>query len=250
MQANNAAFINKSVVYSSFSITGSATAPFSGGTTDNFMSETTLNTNWWDISESTAPDVLVVPASAKYWINWTLPAGGFSLEVGTNLNSLVTWSSPTMYPVLPFSASLGQLVDSTELPAGKTAYFNLIKRVASQLQILLPGETAAPGTITGKTGTPSTVTLSSGGLETVIVNAVDSTWHIVSGVGGAVHLTTTDTGPNGAALPIDENMINGVATFDATNPLGFEDVGTWTITATNTANSFPAVTSAPVNVTN
>src|SRR5688500_19471015 len=45
---------------------------------------------------------------------------------------------------------------------------------ANKLQILLPGETAAPGTVTGKTGTPTPFIA---GLSTrVIVNVVDANW--------------------------------------------------------------------------
>ena len=46
----------------------------------------------------------------------------------------------------------------------------------AKLQILLPGETAAPGTATGKTGTPSAQT--AGGAFNVTVNAVDANWNL------------------------------------------------------------------------
>lgn len=253
MQANNAAMINQAVVFSNFSISNTVSVPFLGNANqslDNFLADSTLNTNWWDTSESTVPDVLVVPSSAKYWIYWTLPAGGFTLESGASLGSLGSWTSPSIYPVLGFYQESGQLVDSTELPAGKTAFFNLVKRTASQLQIILPGETNAPGTAFGKTGSPTAVSLGvDSGYENVTVYAVDSTYHIVSGVGGSVALTTTD--PN-AVLPANQNMVNGVASFTVgnANPMTFEDVGTWTIMATNQSFSFPAVTSSPVQVTN
>ena len=42
----------------------------------------------------------------------------------------------------------------------------------AQLQVLLPGETAAPGTPTGKTGSPTAQTAGTG--YTVTVNAVDA----------------------------------------------------------------------------
>ncbi|MEK7382904.1 MAG: hypothetical protein AAB262_06415, partial [Elusimicrobiota bacterium] len=46
-----------------------------------------------------------------------------------------------------------------------------VAAVATQMQVLLPGETAAPGTPTGKTGSPSAWT--AGIATTVVVNAVD-----------------------------------------------------------------------------
>jgi hypothetical protein len=249
MQPNNASNLNQAVVYSSFSISNSLTAPFATNvtpTTDNFVTDLALNTNWWDTTEGASPTAtLVVPASAAYWLNWTLPAPGFSLQTGASLTNLPAWTSPGIYPVITFQGYLGQLVDSTELPAGKTAFFNLIKRVASQLQVLLPGETNVPGPGTGKTGTPTPVTLGADqGYEYVTVNACDSTWHIVAGVGGSIDLTATD--PSSVA-PNDEAMVNGTVTF--TSPMLFNTLGTWTISATNTGFTFPTATSSPVNVT-
>ena len=46
----------------------------------------------------------------------------------------------------------------------------------SRLQVLMPGETAAPGTTTGKTGTPNAQT--AGASYTVTVNAVDANWNL------------------------------------------------------------------------
>src|SRR5439155_14030987 len=47
-----------------------------------------------------------------------------------------------------------------------------------KLQLLLPGETAAPGTGAGKTGLPAAQT--AGGSYSVTVNAVDANWNVVS----------------------------------------------------------------------
>src|SRR5207249_872981 len=44
-----------------------------------------------------------------------------------------------------------------------------------KLQLLVPGETAAPGTATGKNGTPNTQTAGTG--YSVTVNAVDTDWN-------------------------------------------------------------------------
>src|SRR5215471_4194175 len=50
----------------------------------------------------------------------------------------------------------------------------------SQLQVLLPGESAAPGTASGKTGTPRPQT--AGIPFLVTVNACDASWAVVSTV--------------------------------------------------------------------
>src|SRR5262249_48278877 len=48
----------------------------------------------------------------------------------------------------------------------------------AKLQLLVPGETAAPGTATGKTGTPSGQT--AGTAFNVTVNAVDANWNVIN----------------------------------------------------------------------
>jgi hypothetical protein len=59
----------------------------------------------------------------------------------------------------------------------------------TKLQLLLPGETAAPGTTSGKTGTVTPAT--AGTAYQVTVNAVDVNWNKVS-VTDAINIITTD----------------------------------------------------------
>src|SRR4030095_16713622 len=66
----------------------------------------------------------------------------------------------------------------------------------TQLQLLVPGETAAPGTASGKTGTPSGQIMGTG--FGVTVNAVDAYWNLVDTVTDTVGLTSSDTS---ATLP-------------------------------------------------
>src|SRR5438094_3454022 len=61
---------------------------------------------------------------------------------------------------------------------------------ATKLQILLPGETAAPGTLAGKSGTALAQT--AGTPFTVTVNAVDATWNLVNTVTDTVRITSSD----------------------------------------------------------
>jgi hypothetical protein len=56
-----------------------------------------------------------------------------------------------------------------------------------KLQILVPGEAVAPGTVSGITGTPSPQTL--GIAFNVTVNAVDEFWNLVSSVTDTVAIT-------------------------------------------------------------
>src|SRR5262249_59863664 len=73
----------------------------------------------------------------------------------------------------------------------------------TRLQLLVPGETAAPGTPTGKTGTPNLQT--AGTSFTVTVNAVDANWNVVN-TNDVVGISSTD--PN-ATLPANASLVSG-----------------------------------------
>jgi hypothetical protein len=241
MQANNAPAINTAVVYSSFSITGSVN-PFS----DNFLTDTVLNTNNWDTSEANSPKtVLVVPSTAAYWLRWTIPANGYVLETGANLTNFSKWTTPSMYSAENIFGEQQQLVDSTELPAGKNAFFNMVQYSFTQMQVLLPGETNAPGTVSGKTGTPTLPVTAGLTYVYVTVNAVDSSYHIVHGVlGDTIALTNPDTT---GTTPTDASLAGGTVTF---GPLLFNTPGSWAITATDISNTnIPTALSSSVTVT-
>ena len=123
----------------------------------------------------------------------------------------------------------------------QTCALPISNRPFTILQILLPGEAAAPDTATGKTGTPTpqqaTVPFN------IVVNAVDETWHVITDVSDTVKITSTDAF---AFLPADAALSSGTATFSLT--LG--DAGnSHTITATDVTDATKAAaTSAPVQV--
>src|SRR5207247_1324838 len=66
----------------------------------------------------------------------------------------------------------------------------------SKLQILVPGETAAPGSATGKTGSPTSQSAATA--FNVTVNAVDANWNLVNTATDTVGLTSSDSN---AVLP-------------------------------------------------
>src|SRR5262249_7829046 len=78
----------------------------------------------------------------------------------------------------------------------------------SQLQVLLPGETAAPGSLTGKTGTPLAQT--AGTAFSVTVNAVDANWNLINTVTDTARITSSD---GNATLPANAALVNGTKTF-------------------------------------
>jgi hypothetical protein len=234
MQANQADAMNQAVTYANFAVSNTA-APFS----EDFTADTVLDTtNVWRTSVSGGPaGVLIVPTNSALWVDWTLPDGGFSLQAAPVLNNLLAWTTPTTGPLIPLYGMRAQLVASNEVPAGNAAFFQLIKRQFTQLEVLLPGETNAPNSPTGKGGSPTPVT--AGYPVSVTVNAVDPTFHIVNSA-DTISLASSDSS---AALPSNAQMSGGTATMT----IYFGTTGSWTVTATDvTSTNIPPATSSSI----
>ena len=107
-----------------------------------------------------------------------------------------------------------------------------------KMQLLVPGETAAPGTASGKTGTPTAQT--AGTAFTVTVRAVDANWNLVS----STHTVAISSSDTNATLPANAALVAGSQTFSVT----LNTAGTATVTATNitdgtkTPNTSPSIT--------
>jgi hypothetical protein len=78
----------------------------------------------------------------------------------------------------------------------------------SRLQVLAPGETAAPGTASGKTGTPSPQT--AGIPFTVTVRACDASWDLVNTVTHSIRILSSDAS---ASLPAAAQLVGGTGDF-------------------------------------
>src|SRR6185503_4102199 len=108
----------------------------------------------------------------------------------------------------------------------------------AKLQLLLPGEAAAPGTATGKTGTPTTQT--AGTALNATIRSVDACWNLVSST-HTVGITSSDFN---ATLPANGALSAGTRTVSVT----LNTPGTQTLTAsdmsdgTKTANTSPSIT--------
>jgi hypothetical protein len=120
-QANTTTSINHALVYSSFSITGTSGANMS----DNFLTDSTLNTNLWFKFMSQAPSgVFVMPPGVENWITWTLPAAGFQLQHAASLTG--PWIVPTNDFVLPEFGQVSQLITTNDIPVGaQSAFFEM-----------------------------------------------------------------------------------------------------------------------------
>src|SRR5437667_242145 len=98
----------------------------------------------------------------------------------------------------------------------------------AKLQLLVPGETAAPGATSGKTGTASNE--QGGTVFTVTVNAVDANWNLINTVTDTVGITSSD---GSASLPVNAALSSGTKTFNVT----LNTLGTETVTATDTTQT-------------
>ncbi len=109
----------------------------------------------------------------------------------------------------------------------------------SRLQVLLPGESAAPGTATGKFGTPTAQTVNTP--FNIQVRACDANWNTIGSITDVVELSSTDAT---ATLPPATALQAGTVTLSVT----IRAAGTFTISARDlTDNTIPLATSAPFN---
>jgi hypothetical protein len=175
---NSPAIVGESVVVSQIAIQGvGSLSSVAAVTNDNFLADSQLDTNSWVVNALYAPSIWFVPTNTAYSIDWTLPDSGFSLIQSPSLQSL-SIGTPVQFPVALLTPGARELIPRSSLPAGNSGFFALIKRTYTQLQVLVPGETAAPNTLTGKTGTPILET--NGMAFDVIVNAVDANFNVVN----------------------------------------------------------------------
>jgi len=110
----------------------------------------------------------------------------------------------------------------------------------TRLQVLLPGETAAPGTQSGKTGTPRAQV--AGMPFTITVRACDSQWNLVTTVTDAIQILASD---QSATLPSPAQLVSGTRTFSIT----MNAAGSFTVFAHDqTDGTIPDGASAAVSV--
>jgi len=243
--AQTAGGLNQDIVYSGFSVTG-VPSPF----TDNFLADGSLLPQWDPTTSSALNAIAFLPSTAKYVGTWTAAKGPWSITSTTNLTKARTnWAVASTYQPIPEINQSQQFIDKADLPPGPVGFFGVNKLTFSQLLVLLPGETIAPGTLTGKTGTPTAVSLGGGGFENVTVLACDSTYHPIPAVTDKIQLSSTD---GGAILPNAANLVNGAITFGVTggtSPLAFGTTGAWTVSASDTTvTNIATAVSSPVTV--
>lgn len=193
-----------------------------GAFSDTFNGATLTNNYVW--RKTSASAVQHIPAGTAWMVDWTVPATGFNLQSATSVNG--PWSAANATSTYASAGKVHATVGSA------ANFFRVIKRPFSQLQVLLPGESNAPNTVSGKTGTPDAQ--SAGVPFVVTVNAVDAVWNVVSS-SDTLSMTSTDpaaTDNLANLLPSNVTLSSGTTTFT----VSLNTSGSQTITATDTTD--------------
>jgi len=244
----NASYNGQSVVYANFGITNQGTSLFY----DNFLADSTLNIANWRILAGEPNTVQLYPNDpAQVLVQWELPAIGYGLEIASSPKGPWTpLTGPDAAPPVPpitvnSTPGIGSvLVPGADLLNTNVSFFRLNGQSFIQLQILMPGETNAPGTVTGKTGSPFPESLSNpNGQFPVTINACDAYWSIISTVTDTITITSNDsTSSAPVGSPSAGTMVGGTTQIY----FNFGQTGTFTVTATDTTTTtIPSVTSSP-----
>src|SRR5439155_2728283 len=169
-----------------------------------------VDANWNLVSTNDTVAITSSDANAPLPANAQLVSGSksFNVTLKTAGSATVT-ASDTTHPSVSANTS-------PSIAVGPGAF--------AKLQLLAPGETAAPGSSTGKTGSPTAQT--AGTSFNVTVNAVDANWNLVSSAGDTVGMTTSDSN---ASLPSNAALVGGTKSFAVT----FKTTGSQTLTATD-----------------
>jgi len=219
-QPNTTADIGQGIVLSNVKISGTA-SPIN----DSFAGPN-LDTATWVVRASQPANVFIPISDAAFVLSWTLPDSNFSLQVAPSLSG--PWTDPGLTNTSISGAIKSVVVPRSSLPSTTASFFRFVKPVATKLQVLMPGETAAPGTATGKAGTPTPQMV--GSSVSVTVNAVDDNWNVVKYVTDSIAVTSTDSG---ATLPTDAPLVAGTQTYTVI----FGTAGAQTVTATDVTDS-------------
>jgi hypothetical protein len=190
--------------------------------------------------------------------NITVNAVDANWNVNTNPVDVVQISSSGPNPVLPSNTALSSgtavlsvtfrtatsagwtltasdFSDNTKT-ANTSASVPVVAGVFTQLQLLVPGESASAGSASGKTGTPSAQT--AGAAFNSTVNAVDANWNVVTNVSDLVSLASSDTA---ATLPGNTALVSGTVTLGVT----LKTAGTSTLAASDFSNPSKTASMSP-----
>ena len=238
VQPNDPQGIGAPTVLSDIQISGTPTT-----INDSFSLGYLDTTNTWTVLADAPVGVTVNSGNLAWYVPWNTPNdSGYStlLAASSMTGPWLDLEPPSNWLLINGTRKAVVTTNDLQNVLGEQskAFFRLLKRQFSQLQILLPGETNAPNTTTGKVGTPATAAVN--GAYNVTINAVDSTYHMVN---SADALTITTTDGTATILTPTPNLVGGTVTV----PVYFGTAGTYTVTATDTTSTnIPPATSESI----
>jgi hypothetical protein len=129
VQPNQPGNINQSALFSNVQITGvqdPINESFTGVALTN-QTQTTIDLDpaiWERVAEDPA-GVALVPPDSSYWIKWSVPAAGYTLQVTPALGA-PSWTDVTA-PATQIGSEIRTVVGASTLPGGNAAFFRLVK---------------------------------------------------------------------------------------------------------------------------
>ncbi|MGA2749359.1 MAG: hypothetical protein ABSG59_11335 [Verrucomicrobiota bacterium] len=124
-QGGTTANIGQGSTYSQFSISNT---PYSTPFTDVFTNDGgVINTSQWLIDDAAPNNILIVQTNDAFWVNWTLPASGYSLFSSPTLGPGAVWSNTGLSSIVITTAGDQVLVPQSSLPASGQGFFVLVQ---------------------------------------------------------------------------------------------------------------------------
>jgi len=204
------------------------------------------------IFDSQNPAAQISAAPSLYPV-YQVPAPNFTVNNGSYTVIAALQASTTTANFYVNQTS----VQTYTYSAATTTVFAVNQGPATQLQLLIQGETAVPGKTAapaGKTGTPNGGTsFTAGQFYSATVNATDSFFNLVPSAGAKVQMTVDD--PYATQNNIQQNLTGGTTIFAiqflTANATGWH-VTVSTVSGMNLANAqsslLPVVANAPAKI--
>ena len=168
----------------------------------------------------------------------TLSAGAGVLLGTTNLAAVAGVATYTNL-AQGWATNITIQFNSTGLTAATSSIVAISPNTYSQLLVVAPGQTNAPGTTNGVGGTATAQT--AGTAFAVKVLASDAYGNLINTETDTIGITSSDAT---AALPANAALVNGANSFSIT----MKDAGNWTVTASNLTDNVTSGTSSAITV--
>ena len=176
--------------------------PETAGTT--WLATATITDNYYNPVGNAGTGSLYFQTSDPYDVDGTTS----TLSQGTT-NFMVTMVTAGNQSLSIYPSTLNQY------STGTVSGISIVAAALDHFQLLLPSETAAPGSPTGMTGSPS-APFTAGQSYVATVNAVDAFFNLVS-TNSAVSLYSDDPyGTPSNATPLTQTLVSGISTYTFT----------------------------------